>query len=102
MTPTEQRIAIAEASGWTDIHGGPPEGAVWRGIDPASPKGLMREIPDYLNDETLMLEATTALDYDEGAAFCRHLLAIPVEGRSSTLLLAEAFLRAVGKWKEGA
>lgn len=39
----ELRIENARRLGWTDIHGGPPQGAYWRGTNPKT--GRVEEIP---------------------------------------------------------
>ncbi len=47
----EARLAAARLRGWTDIHGGPPVGAYWRGRNPET--GRIEAIPDLstLNEQ---------------------------------------------------
>jgi len=44
MTKDELSIAVATYLGWTDIHGGPPDGTYWRGTPPSG--GGCKAIPD--------------------------------------------------------
>lgn len=54
MTEKEEKInvAVAKALGWEDIHGGPPDGVFWRGINPKTKR--CEEVPDFLNDLNAM------------------------------------------------
>ena len=40
----EEKAKKAEDNGWQDVHGGPPAGAYWRGVNPVTKK--MEAIPD--------------------------------------------------------
>lgn len=122
MSPEEQRIAIAGASGWTEIgwyednygpgfwHGIPPTklDANWQVVDQHS-----ANLPDYLNDlnamrsaevELLnddrkwedyqsMIRSVTLRDGRECGDLCERLILATASQRS------EAFLKAIGKWK---
>ena len=100
MKPEQQRIAIAEACGWTGI-------SYWGagGINGKHPKEPWTEvIPDYLNDLNAMHEAedtmydgqlwieyenvlTTAMDHVGG------------QFHATAAQRAEAFLKALNLWK---
>jgi hypothetical protein len=100
MKPEKQRIAIAEACGWTGLkqsmgyetryRGTPSETTVWVSL------------PDYLNDLNAMHEAEKTLDYndlndmEESVSF--HFGVTPFHATASQR--AEAFLRTIGKWEE--
>ena len=59
MTIEDQQKALAEALGWTGVHGGPSEGGMFlRGHPPSDPTGrrLCEEVPD-LDRLKAMLEA---------------------------------------------
>jgi hypothetical protein len=109
MNKESQRIAIAEACGWTEhksrvanywkLHG------EFVGYGP----------PDYLNDLNAMHEAEKVLTDDEGdrMRYFDNLAEITADangGRCSRFLLvhpsatqrAEAFLRTLGLWKDDA
>lgn len=112
MTPESQRIAIAEACGWSihqitvtglkDVAILPPnvsikdEGAVWKyaGLD----------LPDYLNDLNAMHEAEKVLTPSQKNDYMRILFykfgdtftAI----HTTAAQRAEAFLRTLGPWKD--
>ena len=117
MTPGQQRIAIAEACGWTVTH--------WK-VNPfdviATKDGteyLLKHLPDYLNDLNAMHEVEKVL-WDTGKAmeFTNQLVGIVCsargfrwdKGTSDDHLMclshataaerAEAFLRTIGKWEE--
>ena len=117
MKPEQQRIAIAEICGWTDIHGGPPEGAYWRGANPLRPDLLKEEIPDYLNDLNAMHGAEELLTEDQWNRYIQHILdEIHYEEEWPTCYLnldavrqcasataaqrAEAFLKTLNKWTD--
>jgi hypothetical protein len=110
MTPEKQRIAIAQACGWTNVkHEGITVG-IW------SDNGW---IPQYLKDLNAMHKAEKVL-WDTGKAmeFTNQLVGIVCsargfrwdKGTSDDHLMclshataaerAEAFLRTIGKWEE--
>lgn len=125
MTPKAQRIAIAEACGWTrrDVDYGPRTENLW-----ISPEGLTNGVsstsfwlPDYLSDLNAMHEAEKVLqqiqhDYSHGFAnewqygcWTRYITTLKNLTKSARTFLggeihataaqrAEAFLRTIGKW----
>ncbi len=127
MSPDAQRIAIAEACGWTNIDkylgnqplpftrefiGGTDDGLA-EGEDTLGHQ--IKPLPDYLNDLNAMHEVEKALEECVQADFARELFAVigcSIEGgidfsmafeigTASPAHHAEAFLRVLGKW-EGA
>ena len=103
MKPEQQRIAIAEACGWTDVKG-------TKGVHPkARFKGCgyaddWIALPDYLNDLNAMHDAETVLILDcEWATYLDRLSVIVAEGslvHATAAQRAEAFLKTIGKWEE--
>ena len=110
MTPEQQRIAVAEACGYTHVRivkciEGPPDHCI--GHHPTQP----HSVPDYLNDLDAIREAilslpTADISGKDQVSVHRHLgyvckdphhmrtwLASPAE-------LTEAFLRALNLWVE--
>lgn len=127
MKPEQQRIAIAQACGWTQIskgshydnahkvYGEPPPLFVMS--VPANRGHACTELPDYLNDLNTLHEAeTSAKLFHDNATFdlwCRHLFrAVEDCGLSGTTdrplnraiakataaQHAEAFLRTFNLW----
>jgi hypothetical protein len=117
MTPEQQRVAIAEACGWTNVAPRIVKNVKHQGdnilVGTWSDNGW---IPDYLNDLNAMHDAEQMLwrvDWSHRYVFNDHL-ANTIKGRpvnrnewdAETLLdataaqRAEAFLRTIGKWKE--
>ena len=116
MTPEAQRIAIAEACGWTKCHA---TGGFPCGIHPVSPNnsdGFQIPLPDYLNDLNAMHEAEKVLKWtdddteDERERYWVLLVSIcdpkDESGANSRWLCAhataaqraEAFLRTLNLW----
>ena len=116
MTPEAQRIAIAEACGWTNVAPRIVKNVKHQGDDITV--GIWSDdgwIPDYLNDLNAMHEAVSIFDYDQADEFEDHLCDIckrlndekenPAPWRFAVVNAtasqrAEAFLRTIGKWKE--
>ena len=116
MNPERQRIAIAEACGWTKIRlhprwvsdigsefpptlcgthpsKGRPEGIPWWG-----------PLPDYLNDLNAMHEAENVLTNEQWWLFVEFLTEIRGGGvalciSATAAQRAEAFLKALNLWK---
>ena len=100
MTPEAQRIAIAEACGWSyeknETYA--PDGAFWWSKNP--------EFPDYLNDLNAMHEAEKTLNPIQAAEYARILTSIAWQSEQPVFApmtakadqRAEAFLRTIGKW----
>tara|TARA_R110002126_G_scaffold122079_1_gene263733 strand:- start:593 stop:898 length:306 start_codon:yes stop_codon:yes gene_type:complete len=100
MSPEAQRIAIAEACG---IVSKDRWGPLYK-----TPRGIMRDCPDYLADLNAMHEAEKVFEgYGMRQSYRRNLLIAcdttePNEVISATAAQrAEAFLLTIGKW-EGA
>jgi hypothetical protein len=103
MTPEQQRIAIAEACGWTEIE---PctccYGVSW-GYQP-TPGAHKKHVPDYINDLNAMHEAEKVLTNEQLEVYC-NILHKPNHGvywaiHATAAQRAEAFLRTIGKWEE--
>lgn len=103
MKPEAQRIAIAEACG---IVSKDQWGPLYR-----TQHGIVRDCPDYLNDLNAMHEAERTLTTDqlvqqaEWIGACSnemHMKAWVILLKATAAQRAEAFLRTLGKWEEGA
>ena len=104
MTPEQQRVAIAEACGWTTKHKG-----LW-----VERLQTYAALPDYLNDLNAMHDAEKVLfpvEVDdlygsdlvkEYGDILQHLCCGNPGGvmRATASQRAEAFLRTIGKWEE--
>lgn len=91
MTDQEINVAIAEECGWLaapNADGDLTEAHLTRTwVEWLGPNGEHEsEPPDYVNDLNAMHEA---------------LASLPLESTSTARQRAEAFLRTVGKWKDG-
>ena len=104
MKPEQQRIAIAEACGWTDVKG-------TKGVHPkARFKGCgyaddWIALPDYCNDLNAMQEVERAMNNNDWWKFVEYLTNICGGGialgvSATAAQRAEAFLRTIGKWEE--
>jgi hypothetical protein len=92
MTPEQQRIAIAEACGWTDT----------QIIDG---KYGQTDVPDYLHDLNAMHDAEKVLFGRNDWSSCKYDEYLDVATSSwkwnaTASQRAEAFLRTIGKWEE--
>ena len=111
MTPEQQRIAIAEACGWTGFNpDNIPDCLQYTAKAPSGKWGL---IPDYLNDLNAMHEAENVLTDEQDSEYSESLeLVVGARWgannacdmkrlRSATAAQrAEAFLRTIGARKE--
>jgi hypothetical protein len=102
MSPTMQRIAIAEACGWTHTKtiNNPDETPYGR--HPNSNEEWALPLPDYLNDLNAMHEAEKTLSDDNLKSY-RGWLVVVCNGehwRATAAQRAEAFLRTIDKWEE--
>jgi hypothetical protein len=99
MNPKKQRIAIAQACGWTDIGFAYFSGT---GLDPLD--GLRDDLPDYLNDLNAMHEAEKMLTNDQKTDFIRAVNKGDFSNRrlafATAAQRAEAFLRTLNLWTE--
>jgi len=117
MKNKEQRIAIAEACGWTEIKHNPTTD-LWYGTPPKDHKPVWDVIlPNYLNDLNAMHEAEKMLDGNQQINFACYLTqpvrdeiyeVMPNDLRytvcypalhSTAAQRAEAFLRTLNLWK---
>jgi hypothetical protein len=102
MTSEQQRIAIAEACGWTEISDWGAGGI--NGKHPTEP--WVEVIPDYLNDLNAMHEAEKTLNFIKAAEYARILTSIAWQSEqpvfapmtATAAQRAEAFLRTIDKW----
>ena len=98
MTDEQINAAIARECGWTDIR----DNVV--GKAPGETANRVMFLPNYCNDLNAMHEAEEAL---KGKQFVTYGIALSdIEGslwgiRATARQRAEAFLRTLGKWKEG-
>jgi hypothetical protein len=122
MNPEKQRIAIANACGWT-FH--PQCGWTWTNKCPEHGKQTIKSwlkgehsgekvfydssLPDYLNDLNAMHEAEKTLSYNDKQKYLDILADAPRDDIYYTYVdsvfatagqRAEAFLRTVGRWEE--
>lgn len=106
MTKEQQRIAIAEACGWTDC-----EYIKSLGLCKGKHKEVRSQydsghsaLPDYLNDLNAMHEAEKVLMNDDPYAYgCYSCDLYEQYGNTvhlSAAQRAEAFLKTMGKWEE--
>jgi len=101
MNKDEQRIAIAEACGLSEI-GMMDETMMHAGT------GTFLEVPDYLNDLNAIHGAEKLLTYEQVNLFVTHLRGFTPaknwEGcwglHATAAQRAEAFLKTLGKWTD--
>jgi len=114
MTPEEQRIAIAEACGKLNKPECRPTIEELEAILASNerlkvtiqPDGSVLALPDYIDDLNAMHVAENTLsEYDkinhydyELSRVCNHHQGNTI--RATSAQRAEAFLRAIGKWKD--
>ena len=99
MNNEKQRTAIAEACG---IVSKDKWGSLYK-----TPRGILRDCPDYLNDLNAMREAEKVFEgYGMRQSYRRNLL-IACDTNdlneiisASAAQRAEAFLRTINKWEE--
>ena len=104
VSPEQQRIAIAEACGWTGFNpDNIPDCLQYTAKAPSGKWGL---IPDYLNDLNAMHEAEKVLTgYQQTVSYSDNLMKIVGyhtfdSAHATAAQRAEAFLRTIGEWKE--
>lgn len=106
MTPEAQRIAIAEACGWTKVPNS--RGKRWcRHYLCLGPHHSLGSLPDYLSDLNAMRDAWNAMKVIEREDFFDELAKLipATEGMSGIAnakasLRAEAFLRTLNLWQQ--
>jgi hypothetical protein len=99
MKPEEQRIAIAEACGWTQCQWNGAYDTL-KGVPPIRPS-LFQDIPDYLNDLNAMHEAEKVLTAEQIMLYAQklHFSVWHYHKYMATAAQrAEAFIRTIGKW----
>ena len=101
MKDEEINVAIAEACGWTYD----PEEEGWFGPNNEFDDETMG-VPNYASDLNAMHEAVTSQEEHVQTAFMLELCQLCQSWGAWPILTkarqrAEAFLRTVGKWKEG-
>jgi hypothetical protein len=103
MTPSSQRIAIAEVCGYRKGEAAP----FWLATPIGQPFKAcgLEDLPDYLSDLNAMHEAVKALDREQRNDYgnwlfniCGTSWLLAVEATAAQR--AEAFLRTVGKWDD--
>ena len=104
MTPEEQRVAIAEACGWTETEAWLDGRRCFERAD-SNAGWDFDSLPNYLNDLNAMHEAEKVLVRLQWVSYLRRLQALcdesvswPIHATASQR--AEAFLRTIGKWEE--
>jgi hypothetical protein len=111
MSPEKQRIAIAEACGYTWFPNPmlPGQKILALSTEHAATNKLGSWVwalaPDYLNDLNAMHDAEMILSKDQHRWFCNHLRFLcDNDGAISSLadVRAIALLRSIGKWEESA
>ena len=106
MNPIEQRIAIAEACGWSNIHkaeNGTSLMGWWHG-----PPRTSLVIPDYLNDLNAMHEAIMAqpqdvrarINFNLAESFRPKKWILDQTVNATAAQRAEAFLKTLNLWKD--
>ena len=97
MSPDSQRIAIAEAC---EIVSKDKWGSLYK-----TPRGILRDCPDYPTDLNAMHEAEKVLTLPERRKYRKTLLGhcepASIAIHATAAQRAEAFLLTIGKW-EGA
>ena len=96
MTPEAQRIAIAEACG---IVSKDKWGSLYK-----TPRGILRDCPDYPTDLNAMHEAEKVLTLPERRKYRKTLLGhcepASIAIHATAAQRAEAFLLTIGKWED--
>ena len=108
MTPEKQRIAIAEACGWTDIErrdcGADKSDFDWSGR-PISSDNPWNRLPNYLNDLNACAEFERNLQAFTELYYTVNLIYILCDDRFELITATatqrcEAFLRTISKWED--
>jgi hypothetical protein len=78
MKPEAQRIAIAKAYGFEDVHEGVHPTNQWRNclLGIKTGKELHEQVPDYLQDLNAIHEAEKTLSREEHRSFRLNLIAV--------------------------
>lgn len=118
MTAEKQRIAIAEACGYSasknhgligGFIGRAPDGSrAWNSAGYDRGNAIIKICPDYLNDLNAMHKAEKVLTYSQVSDYVTHLRRFtPDENwtgcwglHATAAQRAEAFLRTLNKWED--
>ena len=108
MNKEKQKIAIAEACGWSNLQDSdykPFGKAQLVGRHPGGSEQNLLRVPDYLNDLNAMHEAEKVLTGLNDWQLCAyvhtlHKMTSSWVFNATAAQRAEAFLRTIGKWKE--
>jgi len=109
VSPEKQRIAIAEACGWTNITTCPETGLCPVGYKPQGKDLGKWGIPDYLNDLNAMHEAEKVLSDGQWLIYVGNLtqgayvLSIYTHRtvkEATAAQCAEAFLKTLNLWED--
>jgi hypothetical protein len=107
MRPDQQRTAIAQACGWTEIYWLSARGLISdRGLSGRPPSKIcsFKYLPDYLNDLNAMHEAEKVLTSEQVTSYVDFLELMnerwSTPAFATAAQRAEAFLRALGLWQE--
>lgn len=104
MSPEAQRIAIAEACGWTRVPNA--RGRRWcRHYLCLGPHHSLGSLPDYLNDLNAMHEAENVISESLRATFTSWLCLGEInrhwaQVHATAAQRAEAFLRTISRWDD--
>ena len=105
MTPEQQRVAIAEACGLTNVAPMIVKNVKHEGDDITV--GIWSDdgwVPQYLNDLNAMHEAEKVLKREQIEIYCEHLNpknhGIWWGIHATAAQRAKAFVKTIGKWKE--
>ena len=105
MKPEHQRVAIAEACGWTEIEPCTCCDGVSRAYEP-TPGAHKKHLPDFYNDLNAMHEVEKWLTgYQQTVTYSDNLMKIVGyhtfdSAHATASQRAEAFLCTIGKWEE--
>jgi len=115
MTKEQQRIAIAEACGWTNVDDkmpSPTTGWVRGSLRGVNHEGYRVHVPDYLNDLNAMHEAEKIMTKDQWLSYTINVLLAAKDGtfvidinmktvtHASAAQRAEAFLKTLHLWNQ--
>ena len=107
MSPEQQRIAIAEACGWTQVTRGNKPEEILEHKNPPYRCRVESKIPDYINDLNAIHEAEKRLtrnqrhDYIDALECIAGDLAVDEWDTitATATQRAEAFLKTLNKWE---
>jgi hypothetical protein len=99
MNPEQQRIAIAEACGWTEIER--INSGEFGGLRGVKPNGGRWIVPSYCRDLNAMHEAETVLNYEQFDEYYIQLaMKMSRPFHATAAQRAEAFLKTLSLWRD--